>query len=251
MKPNHIDYSSYFTVKDGEMSLTASGQRLFDYFQNMFRSLALEYGATIIEVQDVLPEKLVAKYEVDRSFPHLLVKAENKNAFYSSAVCYHLYDTQELKAGKNNVFFASGKVKRNEAAYSLSRLHTFTMSEIVFFGDLQEVFKLRDGLLQKTKVILSGMGINVEKEHAIDPFYENIENKNKILSQKMSPAKFELVTEDGLAITSGNVHFSFFTDKENLPFPASGCVAFGVERWILAFLQTHGTNESSWPIHTV
>jgi len=58
---------------------------------------------------------------------------------------------------------------------------------------------------------------------------------------------------DTLAIASFNDHETFFGEAYGIRLadgaPAStGCVAFGLERWLLAFLLAHGTVAARWPI---
>jgi hypothetical protein len=74
--------------------------------------------------------------------------------------------------------------------------------------------------------------------------------------QRIKGLKHELtlVFPDGrsLAIASFNDHQRFFGEAFDIRLAsgehaASGCVAFGIERWLLAILATHGTSPSDWP----
>jgi hypothetical protein len=60
----------------------------------------------------------------------------------------------------------------------------------------------------------------------------------------MDPVKFEFVSDDGTAIASVNRHRNFFGERLGIFFgdedAYSGCLAFGVERWVHAVLQVHG-----------
>jgi seryl-tRNA synthetase len=55
-----------------------------------------------------------------------------------------------------------------------------------------------------------------------------------------------------IAAASFNHHHDFFGTRFGISLadgsPAhSGCVAFGIERWVLAVLAQHGTSERAWP----
>ena len=55
-----------------------------------------------------------------------------------------------------------------------------------------------------------------------------------------------------LAAFSANQHEAFFAEAFDLRLASgepswSGCAAFGLERWLLAFLVEHGPSPSGWP----
>jgi len=68
--------------------------------------------------------------------------------------------------------------------------------------------------------------------------------------------KSELLLEVGeggeVAAASFNDHEQFFGECFDIVLPdgtpaSSGCTAFGVERWVLAFLVAHGVDPVGWP----
>lgn len=73
----------------------------------------------------------------------------------------------------------------------------------------------------------------------------------KALAQILEPVKQELCTRDGLAIASLNKHRSFFGECYEINFgdeaAHSACVAFGIERWLHALFQAHGSDPATWP----
>jgi hypothetical protein len=90
---------------------------------------------------------------------------------------------------------------------------------------------------------------------ASDPFFAPT-SRGRAALQRIKGLKHELALQfpDGrsLAIASFNDHESFFGEAFDIKLPSgdhasSGCVAFGIERWLLAVLATHGTNPSGWP----
>jgi hypothetical protein len=73
----------------------------------------------------------------------------------------------------------------------------------------------------------------------------------------MLPLKYELrlrVAPDGrsVAAASFNNHEQHFGRAFSIMLPSgefahSGCIAFGWERWVIAFVNQHGPDEESWP----
>jgi len=60
------------------------------------------------------------------------------------------------------------------------------------------------------------------------------------------------VVDDSVAAASFNPHERFFGEAFDIRLAdgspaASACVAFGIERWLLAFLAAHGTSARGWP----
>jgi seryl-tRNA synthetase len=77
-----------------------------------------------------------------------------------------------------------------------------------------------------------------------------------MLLQQLKGLKTEMLLDVGdgrtVAASSFNDHQQFFGECFDIRLqndePAStGCVAFGLERWILAFMVTHGPDRADWP----
>ena len=89
----------------------------------------------------------------------------------------------------------------------------------------------------------------MEWQAATDPFFDPRADP-RFLMQKLEPIKRELVFEDRLAIASVNFHRDFFGETFGITVngePAfSGCLAFGVERWIYALLAHYGPAPEQW-----
>jgi hypothetical protein len=94
------------------------------------------------------------------------------------------------------------------------------------------------------------VGLPIEWSAATDPFFNAAANP-KFLAQKIDPVKTEMVFGGDLAIGSVNFHRNFFGETFDISRSGagafSGCVAFGLERWIYAVLATFGTDERRWP----
>ena len=90
---------------------------------------------------------------------------------------------------------------------------------------------------------------------ATDPFFAPTA-RAKQLVQRLKELKHELLLSLGdgrtTAAASFNLHDTFFGEafriRTSSGAPATtACMAFGVERWTLAFLAAHGPDAAQWP----
>lgn len=124
------------------------------------------------------------------------------------------------------------------------------MREIVCICTAEEV----KGFLATNREVISrfcdDLQLPVRWEHATDPFFNPSRNANHLM-QKLDPLKTELVFQNRLAIASINFHQDHFGDAFGIQRDGtaafSGCVAFGVDRWLYARLTGFGPDESNWP----
>ncbi len=185
---------------------------------------------------------------------------EHPHTCLSPAVCYHVYhlcqNTTVPKAGK--AYSIEGKCFRYESSNmeSLRRLWDFTMSEIVFLGTREGVLRQRERAMGVLSRFLEQHDIAAEIRTASDPFFVAPDAAAKTYFQLTSETKFEisLMLPDGdrLAAGSFNYHTDFFgrafdCDVEGAGPMHSVCVAFGLERWVYAFLAQHGNDPAHWP----
>jgi hypothetical protein len=90
---------------------------------------------------------------------------------------------------------------------------------------------------------MARIGLSTRVEVATDPFYQP--QSSRALLQQLFPAKREFVYGESLAVASVNFHRNFFGERCRIRTkdgePAfSGCVAFGLERWLHALLEIFG-----------
>jgi seryl-tRNA synthetase len=153
---------------------------------------------------------------------------------------------------------ACGRCYRNENddAHPVERLRAFTMREIIGIGTESFVESMRRDLMDRVGKWVVELELDGFIETASDPFFTN-EARGRRLMQQLQPLKYELqlrVSGDGrtVAAASFNHHRDHFTKAfsirlENGEPANSGCVAFGWERWIIAFVAQHGADEEHWP----
>ena len=168
------------------------------------------------------------------------------------AACYHVYvelEGETLAAPRYVTTRAT--CFRNEDAYApLERQWNFSMREIVCLGTAAEI---EDFIARSTDVVshfVRDIDLPVEWADATDPFFALTRNP-KYLFQKAEPVKRELVYGEGLAIASTNFHRDYFGEAFRIARGGeaafSGCVAFGMERWLAALLDAFGPEPSDWP----
>ena len=174
------------------------------------------------------------------------------------AVCYHVYAALADRTIDGPVrASAQCTCWRHEGARTapLERGWAFTMREAVVLGGVEDVRLTRDAGARAARSLAAAVGLEAEIVEATDPFFAPTA-RGRTLLQRLKALKHELVVPIGarrtLAIASFNDHETFFGHafairlSEGAP-ASSGCVAFGLERWLLAFLCAHGPDARAWP----
>lgn len=175
-------------------------------------------------------------------------------AILTPAACYHFYiHLQNSSLTKSQVLTTKNTCYRNEIEYTpLERQWCFNMREIVCIGHEVHVKKFVDNMVERLSALFRKLPFNLEWKVATDPFF-NPDNNPKHLLQKLQPNKHEMVFDSRLAIGSSNFHRSYFGETFNITidnsYVFSACIAFGVERWLAAFLSHFGPNCDNWPMH--
>jgi seryl-tRNA synthetase len=163
------------------------------------------------------------------------------------AVCYHVY---AALAGstipRQCVVTAQGCCWRHEGSRlaALERGWSFTMREIVCIGTEAECIAFRERGIQLTRWLATGLSLESSLEPAEDPFFAPTARGRGLL-QRVKALKHELRLPigdgDTTAAASFNLHEQFFGEAFDIRLPSgepafTACVAFGLERWLLAAL---------------
>jgi len=183
---------------------------------------------------------------------------QNTDYCLPPTMCYHTYHQLRNRQLGDQVVTSRGKSFRFESKYerSLERLWDFTIREIVFMGSRDYVLDCRQRFMQAAFAFMEELGIAGHCEVASDPFFCNLDTAAKIFSQKMLELKYELrlnvEPEHTIAVASFNFHDQFFGERfhikgEDDDWIRMGCVGFGLERLMFAFLCQHGLDEQQWP----
>ena len=180
------------------------------------------------------------------------------DAALSPALCYHAYD---LYAGRTlgadpTLLTTCGTCWRRESRFEpLAREWAFTMLEVICIGSSSDVSSFRNRWIDRVARLAADLGMKPAIEPATDPFFAPT-SRGRELVQRLKSLKDELLLPIGpdarVAAASFNHHETFFGSSFGIVLPdgspaASGCIAFGLERWTLAFLVAHGLEPHAWP----
>lgn len=180
------------------------------------------------------------------------------DAVLPPAICYNTYAAiADSVIDAPLVMTAQGTCWRHEGERlaALERGWAFTMREIVCVGEERDVKDFLDRCVRRVSAVERAYDLECELTAASDPFFAPTA-RGRVALQRIKGLKHELIFHfaDGrpLAIASFNDHELFFGEAFGITLPDgkpawSGCVAFGLERWLLAVLATHGVEPTDWP----
>jgi hypothetical protein len=270
----------------GEQSVLAGSLlSLYRRLDAVFTRLGQPEGAAEVMYPTLIAATHLGKLDYFTSFPHLCTfacnldrDADNLGAFakgpgvgddggvaltrlapvtqvLTPAACYHVYVDlagQELSGFRTITTRAT--CFRREAYYApLERQWSFGMRELVGLGTADEVKAFLARGRARVDRLVAAWGLPIAWTAATDPFFDASKNP-KFLAQKLDPVKTEMIFGGALAIGSINFHRNFFGDSFAITLAGrdgeaafSGCVAFGLERWIKAVLDVHGGDPAGWP----
>ena len=174
------------------------------------------------------------------------------------AVCYHCYARfagTTLEDAK--VVTAQQLCWRHEGdrLAPLERGWAFSMREIVCLGSPDDVRNFLTRAQTRAVRLAIKLGLAAGVVEAEDPFFAPTA-RGKALLQRVKGLKRELVLPIGsgrtVAAASMNDHEKFFGEAFDIrlgsrQWASSGCVAFGIERWLLAVLVAYGPDARDWP----
>ncbi len=175
------------------------------------------------------------------------------------AACYHLYAHHEGRHLEGAHYLTvRNTCFRREASYApLERQWAFTMREIVCLGSAADTSAFVAEATDEILRLVAAWGLRATWVHATDPFFRPARDPRSLM-QLVDPTKHELQLESGLAVASTNLHHDHFGRAFSITLaggadlgrgvePArSACVAFGLERWLAAFVSRFGA-DGPWP----
>src|SRR6185312_3623708 len=189
-----------------------------------------------------------------------LADMSRPDACLSPAVCYHVYNLNRERTVPHFglTYGICGKCFRYESSNikDMRRLWDFTMREVVFLGARAPLLEAREKSIAMMARFLREHRLAGEIRTASDPFFVAPDAISKTYFQLTADSKYEvsllLPNGERTAVGSHNYHSDFFgrafhTDVESGGPMHSVCVAFGLERWVYAFMMQHGTDPGKWP----
>jgi len=170
--------------------------------------------------------------------------------------CYAQLSHRRLKDGELLAITVRNKVFRNEPSFNtLFKMNEFEQREVIFIGGRDKVKAALDESFRLVKSLALKLGLKFELVPSYDVFYGK--NRDwKSLFQLLTETKIELRAycpdlKRFIPVTSLNSHGTHFCRGFGVRLDNgrahSGCVAFGIARWALIVLNTHGLNPAKWP----
>ncbi len=174
------------------------------------------------------------------------------------AVCYHVYASladSVLPAARRVAVRGTCWRHEGERLAPLERGWAFTMLEVVCLGSPRDVEEFLSCAVRRATDFAEALGLRATIADASDPFFAPT-GRGKALLQRMKRLKRELLLpidpDRTIAAASFNDHQTFFgeafgiRDAHEAPI-STGCMAFGIERWLLAMLAAYGPEPKGWP----
>lgn len=256
-----------------------------------FKSFALEKGAIEQHFQPTLPAKSLVENGYISSFPQhpLFVanvlrdinninklskdakempinsmhqwlddKIDTHKQILSPTVCYHCFETlrNQTILGDGSLFTAIAPCHRHESLNisDLSRLQSFTMREIIFFGTDDFVEMNRNEIQEHCKSYFIELGLKFRIVTASDPFFTSGAEAKRIYQSALA-LKYEIQaylphSDTWISVASFNNHQQSLVMPYKINFDSnfdlhSGCVGYGYERLAYALYSQFGSDRSS------
>lgn len=277
---NKLD--GYKWLQNGQSALSGDLLDLYRMFDNLFLQWASEFNAKEYLFPTFITASELNKLNYFHSFPQLVtfpitldMEEENLKSFSKNkpideegninltkpspirdvmtpAACYHFYIHFNGEVLEKPLYLTTKNTCfRRETHYlPLQKQWSFSLREIVCIGSMDEVKEFLAQNQEKIANFFKKIQLDIEWENATDPFFDPSQNP-KYLLQKLAPVKTEMVFQNSLAIGSINFHRNYFGETFNISREGkeafSGCVGFGIERWIYAFLTQFGSKKENWP----
>jgi seryl-tRNA synthetase len=262
--------SSAVAVQDGLATLGSDALRIMDGLDALYRHWASLAGATRMLFPPLVRVDALDRIDYFHNFPHLgLAAAPLDESRFSelaasglgsdrllpgalgasrymlpSAACYQIYNHHAGATIDAPLYVTTtARCYRNETTYDdLRRLWGFTMCEIVCLGEQDAVLDHLARFRQRVGDALETLGIGTAIEKAGDPFFDR--RGAVAVLQALVPTKEEFVC-GRVAVGSLNFHRNFFGERCEIRLGTgapvfTGCVAFGVERWLWMLLDRFG-----------
>lgn len=264
-----------YSASKGLRTLGPQGIGLFRTLEERFLRWADDCGAVEKHYPVLMAVSDLARFDYFRNFPHIAVCGcglhESRHDHYAAmrdqpaeipaadlaaadhvlvpAACYNIYlDYENAALDRDLKITTVAQCHRNETHYrGLARLRGFHMREIVCIGTADGVKRHLAEHKRKVTGFLDAIGLPVGIETASDPFFDK--ESERAVTARLFPTKEEVVYGGEVAIASFNFHRNFFGERCGIHINGetayTGCVAFGIERWIHALLDHFGSAEAA------
>lgn len=263
-RPDALFRSPAFRLApDGRLALTGPAAELLDGLDGRFKQLARRFGAEAFAAEPLWRRADLPAFGYDDDSPFLLRVAHlgaDPPEPWQNAVCNNIWlHHAGLVVGEApRVVTARGTCCRHEGRrhFALESMRAFSMREVVMAGPAPAVLEFRELALELVAGIVAELGLHGWLTEADDPFFlEGGGASQGVELPDVVKLELRLPLDDGrsLACASFNVHGDFFARRFGYRHHDgrtpiwTGCVAFGIERWIWAILTQHGADPARWP----
>ncbi len=258
--------SCFGLLKNGYVCLNENGFKIMKKVEDDILNFLFDIEYKEIHIPALIDGEVLRKCDYFKSFPNHLTVAgvANKNKlndiilkqlidnnslktidmYFTPAACIHVYPMFENKVIDNECITTRARVYRYENGnfYKMVRLWDFTVREIVFIGNKDYVMNKLNTIemraLEYARTFFKSSRFNIANDH----FYPSEENKIKQKIQKANKMKKELlvtIDKSDIAIASINYHGTHFSKAFNFDKDSNivtGCIGFGLERWVQLLL---------------
>lgn len=247
---------------DGTAGFTALFEGAVEDLQRSLTSVSPAGSGGPLWMPPVIQRSVLERSQYTEAFPQLLADLrtdgqDGATVALAPAVCYFVYpwlaDSQITAARR---FDVAGYCYRHEATTEPGRYRSFRMREFVAVGPAEEISRWRDDWVDRCQRYLAMLGLKVTVAAATDPFFGPAARVMKY-AQLEQGLKFEFQVAVGdatpaTAIASANRHKEHLGERFGISLADgsvahSSCIAFGLERIVLALLHAHGPNRADWP----
>lgn len=255
-------------IADGLAILGPVETALLRLLDDTFAQWAADAGADEISAPPIYPVSELANLDVYVNFPHLALVAgalevpttgptggrfapgqvAGPRLGLSTATCFGAYLLfRDRRVPADTLVTLVNRCFREESSFDgLRRLRSFQMREIVAIGSFGHTQEVIARFRERIEDFLGRLSLDVTVRAASDPFFER--EGPRALLQRIEPVKFEFQVGD-LAVASVNTHRNFFGERCRITVEPdggvafTGCVAFGLERWITVLIDRYGSAE--------
>jgi seryl-tRNA synthetase len=238
----------------GRLRLHGVAAALAHWFDDEFRARALDQGAVDCRFPATLTHDTLERAGYFSAFPggasEVGPDAAGHRYFLCPAVCYHAYAWLDGASLAAPIVLTAAQTcfrETDRGARLASRLWEFTMREVIFVGPADWVVAGANQWVLAIDQIVAGLGLDAALEPASDLFFGPAARGRRLI-QQIKGLKRELrFNIDGVRVAAAsiNLHETHFSSRFGIRLADGGeaqsaCVAFGLERWALAFLSQRG-----------
>lgn len=235
------------------LRISGSGVAILDALSALFRRAALHAGAVERGFPTLISGATLRRAGEFESFPGRSISVDCGEYFLPPVLCHHCYEAESSRVlPAETVITCAGRCFRNELPDDL-HLREFGMREVVFFGDDSFVSGTWHVWMDIATSLAAEIGIKAVIRNAADPFFGSAHRGRRLLQQVAGMKKelCALLETSGslLPLASFNLHGQFFTKSFDITLASgaaafSGCVGFGMERWLFALLRQRSIVEA-------